>query len=114
MRSATRHFRAVEDPSAAHARVASTRDASVAEKRVYLVLRFFEPSAISARTLTKASSACEGVMPLRSERDPDVDSRWAAWLARGAAPDRAVRSRVVTVVPATFAVAVIVSLWSVR
>ena len=34
-------------------------------------------------------------MPLQSERDPDFDARWAAWLARSAAHDRAVRRRLV-------------------
>jgi hypothetical protein len=47
-------------------------------------------------------------VPLRSERDPDFDARWAAWMARGAAHDRAVRRRLVDVVPAAIAVGVIV------
>jgi hypothetical protein len=53
-------------------------------------------------------------MPLQSERDLDFDARWAAWLARGAAHDRAVRRRFVTFAPAAFAVAVFVYLWFVR
>jgi hypothetical protein len=47
-------------------------------------------------------------VPLQSERDPDFDARWAAWMARGAAHDRAVRRRLVGVVPAAIAVGVIV------
>ena len=33
-------------------------------------------------------------MPLSSDRDPAFEARWAAWIARGAAHDRAVRRRV--------------------
>jgi hypothetical protein len=47
-------------------------------------------------------------MPLQSERDIDLDARWAAWLARGAADHRAVRRRLAPVVSAAFAIAVIV------
>jgi hypothetical protein len=47
-------------------------------------------------------------MPLHSERDPGFDARWSAWMARGAAHDRAVRGRLVAFVPATIAVGVIV------
>jgi hypothetical protein len=39
-------------------------------------------------------------MPLQSKPDPDFDARWAAWLARGAAHERAVRHRLTIVVPA--------------
>ena len=46
-------------------------------------------------------------MPLQSERDPAFDARWVAWLVRGAAYDRAVRRRVVILVPAAFAVAMV-------
>ena len=45
-------------------------------------------------------------MPLPSKPDPDFDARWAAWLARGAAHDRALRQRLVTVVPAVVVVGV--------
>jgi len=45
-------------------------------------------------------------MPLQSKPDPDFDARWAAWLARGAANDRAVRHRLAIVVPAEVVVAV--------
>jgi len=48
------------------------------------------------------------LVPLQSERDPDFDARWAAWLARGAAHDRAVRRRLVVIVPAAFVIAVVV------
>jgi len=44
-------------------------------------------------------------MALQSERDPDFDARWAAWLARGAAHDRAFRRRVSIVVPVVVVVA---------
>ena len=47
-------------------------------------------------------------------RDPDFDTRWAAWLARGAAHDRAVHRRVIAAVPAALAVALGVYLWFVR
>ncbi len=53
-------------------------------------------------------------MPLESKRDPDFDARWAAWLARGAAHDRVVRQRFITVVPAAPTVAVVFYLWFVR
>ena len=39
-------------------------------------------------------------MPLESKSDPDFDARWAAWLARGAAHDRVVRRRFITILPA--------------
>jgi hypothetical protein len=42
------------------------------------------------------------------EPDPDFDTRWAAWLARGAAHERAVRRRFVIIVPAALVVAVVV------
>ena len=47
-------------------------------------------------------------MTLQLERDPDFDTRWAAWLARGAAHDRAVRRRLAILVPTTLVVAVVV------
>jgi hypothetical protein len=45
-------------------------------------------------------------MPLPSKPDPDFDARWAAWLARGAAHDRALRHRLAIVVPAVVVVGV--------
>ena len=42
------------------------------------------------------------------EPDPDFDARWAAWLARGAAHERAVRRRLVIIVPAALVVVVVV------
>jgi len=45
-------------------------------------------------------------MPLQSEPDPDFDARWAAWVARGAAHDRALRHRLNIVVPAVVVVGV--------
>jgi hypothetical protein len=42
------------------------------------------------------------------EPDPDFDIRWAAWIARGAAHERAVRRRLVIIVPAALVVAVVV------
>jgi hypothetical protein len=45
-------------------------------------------------------------MPLPSKPDPDFDTRWAAWLARGAAHDRALRHRLAIVVPAVVVVGV--------
>ena len=53
-------------------------------------------------------------MPLQSTTDPDFDARWADWLARGAAHDRAVRRRLMTVLPAAFAVGAVVYFWFVR
>jgi hypothetical protein len=44
----------------------------------------------------------------QSEPDPDFDTRWAAWLARGAAHERAVRHRLAIIVPAALVVAVVV------
>jgi len=64
------------------------------KKRVYCRLCFSEPSAIPARALTKAVNACEGRMPLQSQSDSDFDARRAAWLAPGAAHNRALRRRV--------------------
>jgi len=49
-------------------------------------------------------------MPLPSPRDSDLDARWAAWLARGAANDRAVRRRFLTLGPAVFIAAGVVYL----
>lgn len=53
-------------------------------------------------------------MPLQTERDPDFDARWAAWLARGAAHDRAVRRRFVIVVPLAAALAAVVYAYLIR
>jgi hypothetical protein len=51
-------------------------------------------------------------MSFHPESDPDFDARWAAWLARGAAHDRAVRRRSIFIVlPTTFVVAVVVYVW---
>jgi len=50
-------------------------------------------------------------MPLHSSRDSEFDARWAAWLARGAAHDRAVRRRVATLGPVAFVVAAVVFLF---
>ena len=44
-------------------------------------------------------------MALQSKRDRDFEARWGAWLARGAAHDRAVRHRL-AIVPAAVIVAV--------
>ena len=44
-------------------------------------------------------------MALQSKLDPDVDARWAAWVARGAAHDRALRRRLAIIVPAAVLVA---------
>ena len=46
-------------------------------------------------------------MALQSKSDPDFDARWAAWLARGAAHDRAVRGRLLIVAPTAIVVAVV-------
>jgi hypothetical protein len=77
-------------------------------------LRFSEPSAVLARALTKALGACKGMMPPQSERDPDFDARWAAWLARGAAHDRVVRRRFVVLVPVAIVVAVVAYAFLIR
>lgn len=53
-------------------------------------------------------------MPLQSDVDPDFDARWAAWLARGAAHDRAMRRRLAYVVPGALIVGVAVFAWFVR
>jgi len=45
-------------------------------------------------------------MPLQSKSDPAFDARWAAWLARGAAHDQALRHRLAIVVPAVVVVGV--------
>jgi hypothetical protein len=47
-------------------------------------------------------------MTLQSKHDPEFDARWAAWLARGAAHDQAVRHRLVIFVPAAVVVAGVV------
>lgn len=49
-------------------------------------------------------------MTLQSNSNPDFDARWAAWLARGAAHDRAVRRRVLIAAPAIVA-AVVLFAW---
>ena len=51
-------------------------------------------------------------MLLQSERDPHFDARRAAWLAPGAAHDRAVRGRLVFAVPVV--IVVVVFAWLVR
>jgi hypothetical protein len=53
-------------------------------------------------------------MSLQSDPAPDFDARWAAWIARGAAHDRAVRRRLVIIVPAAIIVAVVVYAFLVR
>ncbi len=53
-------------------------------------------------------------MPLDSERDTDFDARWAAWLARGAAHDRALHRRLRVVLPAAVVVAIAVFVWLIR
>jgi len=47
-------------------------------------------------------------MPLQPTRDPEFDARWAAWLARGAAHDRAVGRRFLTLGPVAFVAAAVV------
>ena len=59
-------------------------------------------------------AAGEGVMPLHSERDSDFEARWAAWLARGAAHDRAVRLRLRFLLPGAAVVAAAVFAWLIR
>ncbi len=53
-------------------------------------------------------------MPLSSERDPAFEARWAAWIARGAAHDRAVRRRVRLAVPVAAIAAIAAYLLFVR
>jgi hypothetical protein len=53
-------------------------------------------------------------MTLQSERDPDFDARWAAWLAKGAAHDRAVRRRLRIFVPVAIVVAVVLYAFLIR
>jgi hypothetical protein len=53
-------------------------------------------------------------MPHQSELDPDFETRWAAWLARGATHERAVRHRLVIIMPAVLVVAVVVYAWLTR
>jgi hypothetical protein len=53
-------------------------------------------------------------MSHQSEPDPDFDTRWAAWLARGAAHEKAVRRRFVIFVPAALVVATVVYAWLTR
>lgn len=53
-------------------------------------------------------------MPLQSERNPDFDARWAAWLARGAAHDRAVRRRAAFLLPVAIVLAIVVFAWLIR
>lgn len=50
-------------------------------------------------------------MPLPSKPDPEFDARWAAWLARGAAHDRAARHRLVLLAPAAVVLALFVYVW---
>jgi type II secretory pathway component PulM len=45
---------------------------------------------------------------LQSTPDSEFDARWAAWLLRGAAHDRAVRHRFMILGPAAFVAAVVV------
>jgi hypothetical protein len=47
-------------------------------------------------------------LTLQSQRDPDFDARWAAWVARGIAHDRRVRRRLAFAMP--FAIVVVVAL----
>jgi hypothetical protein len=56
-----------------------------------------------------------GILALQSERDPEFDARWAAWIARGVDHDRRVRRRVAFAVPVTIIVVVILaSVWFMR
>jgi hypothetical protein len=50
----------------------------------------------------------------QSRRDPDFDARWAEWLARGAAYDRAVSRRLAIPVPVAIGVAVFVCVFRIR
>ena len=52
-------------------------------------------------------------MPLQSKSDPDLDARWAAWLERGAAHDRA-GGRLFIFVPAAFVLALTTYLLLIR
>ena len=47
-------------------------------------------------------------MPAAPARDSAFEARWAAWLARGAAHDRAVRRRLMIFGPAVFVAAGVV------
>ena len=47
-------------------------------------------------------------MSFQSPPDPDLDARWAAWQARGAARDAAFRRRLSIVVPAAIVFTIIV------
>ena len=49
-------------------------------------------------------------MPLSSDRDPAFEARWAAWIARGAAHDRAGRRRVRLGAPVAAIAAIVVYL----
>jgi hypothetical protein len=53
-------------------------------------------------------------MPLQSAEAAGYQARWVAWVARGAAHDRAIRRRLVVVVPPAIVVALIVFAWLVR
>jgi hypothetical protein len=53
-------------------------------------------------------------MPLQSKNDPDFDARWAAWLARGAAHDRAFRRRFAILGPTALVAAAIVYVFFIR
>ena len=53
-------------------------------------------------------------MALQPKSDPDFEARWAAWLARGDAHDRAVGHRLAIVVPAGIVFAVGICLLLIR
>lgn len=53
-------------------------------------------------------------MPLSSDRDPAFEARWAAWIARGAAHDRAVQRRVRLAAPVATIAAILAYLLFVR
>jgi hypothetical protein len=53
-------------------------------------------------------------MPLQSERDSQFDARWAAWLARGAAHDRALRHRLAFLLPMILVATGVVFVWLIR
>jgi hypothetical protein len=50
-------------------------------------------------------------MSLLLARDPAFDARWASWLSRGVAHDRAVRRRLAVAMPFAVAVMVVVYTW---
>jgi hypothetical protein len=53
-------------------------------------------------------------MSLQSSRNADLDARWSAWVARGAAHERAVRRRLLMALPFLVVLAAIVSAFLVR